>query len=277
VLRANRAVISNADIWTTVNKLLPAGAVAGAGDWAREKNATVTTPSFVHLWVGFDAEGIPEDLDCHHSVFNEGLCAAPIDARENMYIISIPTVFDSTLAPKGKHLAHVYAAATEPYEAWEGLSREEYAAKKALAAEPLWRALEAVVPDVRSRADHVVVGTPLTHARFNRRHRGTYGPAGAAANGDLKGFSNGKTPIKNLFTVGDSNFPGIGVPAAAASACLVANSLVSVRDHKRLLAEMESAGTLCAGTDWWAAKPSNFVAGGRIAVDAPLDALGCAP
>ena len=72
-----------------------------------------------------------------------------------MYIISIPTLFDAGLAPAGKHLAHVYAAATEPYDVWAALDRKspEYKAKKLAAAEPLWRALEAVVPDVRQRAE----------------------------------------------------------------------------------------------------------------------------
>mgnify|MGYP004260360509 CR=1 FL=1 len=64
--------------------------------------------------------------------------------------------------------------------------------------QPLWRALEAVVPDVRQRAEMTTIGTPLTHARFNNRHMGTYGPAGATVEGDLKGFGNGGTQRWNV-------------------------------------------------------------------------------
>ena len=228
----------------------------------------------MHLWVGFDGADIPADLDVHHTVFNEGFLgddAAAIDARENMYIISIPSLFDASLAPEGKHVAHCYAAAHEPFEAWEHLDRtsNEYKAKKEAAAEPLWRALEAVVPDIRKRSEMVVVGTPLTHRDFLRRHRGSYGPSG------VSGLANGLTPVDGLYTVGDSNFPGIGVPAAAASGILVANALAPLGDHLRLLDAM--GADLKAGTAWWGeAAPPNPVAGGRIALgrSEPADTLG---
>ncbi len=44
----------------------------------------------------------------------------------------------------------------------------------------MWRALERIIPDIRSRCEVSLVGTPLTHERFLRRHRGSYGPAIAA-------------------------------------------------------------------------------------------------
>jgi len=54
---------------------------------------------------------------------------------------------------------------------------EEYKKYKAERCEFLWAAIERSIPDVRSR---VVIGpmegSPLTHARFNRRYKGTYGP-----------------------------------------------------------------------------------------------------
>jgi phytoene dehydrogenase-like protein len=274
-------VVSNADAWTTATKLLKPSPLPRIADWQASQKALVPTRSFVHLWVGFDAAGLPDDLDCHHSVFNEGLleddCAA-LDAERNMYIISIPTLFDAGLAPAGKHLAHVYAAATEPYDAWAALDRKspEYKAKKLEAAEPLWRALEAVVPDVRQRAEMTTIGTPLTHERFNNRHMGTYGPAGATVEGDLKGFGDGGTPVKGLWQVGDSQFPGIGLPAAAASGILVANALVSVAEHRALLDDMRAQGTLCAGKDWWLREnEAPRAPGGRIAVDASLEEVGC--
>lgn len=39
----------------------------------------------------------------------------------------------------------------------------------------LWAALEKIIPDVRLRAELALVGTPLTHERFLRRYKGTYG------------------------------------------------------------------------------------------------------
>lgn len=60
----------------------------------------------------------------------------------------------------------------------------------------LWCALERAIPDVRDRAELVMVGTPLTHERFLNRHRGTYGPAISAATGS---FPGPQTPIPGLF------------------------------------------------------------------------------
>jgi len=77
---------------------------------------------------------------------------------------------------------------------------------------------------VRSRIVLEAIGTPLTHAHFLRRDRGTYGPAIAAGKGT---FPGPHTPISGLYCVGDSTMPGIGVPAVAASGIICANTLVS--------------------------------------------------
>ena len=101
--------------------------------------------------------------------------------------------------------------------------------------EVLWKGVERVVPDIRERAEISFVGTPLTHERFLRRHRGTYGPAIPA--GDAM-FPSQSTSIDRLICCGDSTFPGIGLPAVAASGAIAANTLVSVFDHWQLLGRM---------------------------------------
>ena len=85
---------------------------------------------------------------------------------------------------------------------------------------------------MRERADITMAGTPLTHERFLRRDRGTYGAFVAAGNGQLPGQ---KTALPGLYCVGDSTFPGIGMPAVAASGLICAASLSSVQDHWRML------------------------------------------
>ena len=96
----------------------------------------------------------------------------------------------------------------------------------------MFRALEKVIPDLRSRIVLELIGTPLTHARYLRRHQGTYGPAIAAGQGM---FPSTQTPIPDLYRVGDSTMPGIGVPAVAASGILCANSLVKPWQTEELL------------------------------------------
>jgi phytoene dehydrogenase-like protein len=80
-----------------------------------------------------------------------------------------------------------------------------------------------------------MVGTPLTHERYLRRARGTYGPAIRAGEGLFPGPS---TPVPGLYCCGDSRFPGIGLPAVAASGAITANTLVPAWDHIKLLDEL---------------------------------------
>ena len=73
------------------------------------------------LLAGIDATGLDPDLDCHHLVVNDW---HDLEASQNVCIISIPTVFDKSLAPAGKATIHAYVAANEPYGIWEGLDRK---------------------------------------------------------------------------------------------------------------------------------------------------------
>lgn len=109
----------------------------------------------------------------------------------------------------------------------------------------LWRAVERCIPDVRQRTEFSIIGSPLAHEAFLRRDRGTYGLAWAAGtsapfSGKLSNllpfpFPNLKTPVDGLLRCGDSCFPGIGTPSAAASGAIAANTMHSVSEQIRVL------------------------------------------
>ncbi|KAG6517348.1 hypothetical protein ZIOFF_020733 [Zingiber officinale] len=216
-IRAKKAVVSNASMWDTLN-LLPVESVPKT--YRDQVQATPQCESFMHLHLGFDAH-----------VLLKG-----VDADQNVVLISIPSVHGKGLAPPGKHVLHAYTPGTEPFGLWEGLDRRSivYRKLKEERSEVMWRAVERVLGPgfSREKCDVKLVGTPLTHRRFLRRNRGTYGPAIKAGKGTFPGHS---TPILQLFCCGDSTFPGIGVPAVAASGAIVANTLVSVKQHSELL------------------------------------------
>ncbi|CAL9112838.1 unnamed protein product [Musa acuminata var. zebrina] len=230
-VRAKKAVVSNASMWDTLN-LLPPDVVPNT--YKEQVEATPQCESFMHLHLGFDAQNISEDLGIHHIVVNDW--SRGVDADQNVVLISVPSVHGKGLAPPGKHVLHAYTPGTEPYSLWEGLDRRsmEYRKLKEERSEVMWRAVErALGPGFsREKCDVKLVGTPLTHQRFLRRNRGTYGPAIKAGEATFPGHS---TPIPQLFCCGDSTFPGIGVPAVAASGAIVANTLVSVSQHSDLL------------------------------------------
>ncbi|MEM9136766.1 MAG: NAD(P)/FAD-dependent oxidoreductase [Cyanobacteria bacterium P01_F01_bin.42] len=231
-IRCDRAVISNASTWDTLT-LIPDQAVPKAFRTRRQE--TPVSPSFMHLHLGIDAQDLPGDLDCHYIVVNDW--ESGVTAEQNVIAVSIPSLLDPDLAPEGKHNVHVYTPATEPFELWQGLDRasDEYKQLKVERSEVMWQALERIIPDIRSRCELTLTGTPLTHARYLRRHQGSYGPALWAGE---QTFPGPKTPLSQLLCCGDSSFPGIGVPAVAASGMIAANTLAPVQKHLQMLKQV---------------------------------------
>ena len=242
VIRARTCVVTNASAWDTTQSLLPADVRLKRTSSGDEKH-TETTPrcdSFVHLHLGIDAAGLPpaSELGIHHLVVDDW--TKGVDGARNVFNISIPTTLDPSQAPEGKHTVHIYGAANEPYSRWAATERgsAEYRRMKREAADDLYRALERVIPDVRDRVEVEMVATPLTQKRFVRRHEGTYGPGVDMTRANLYGAALAPGPatgVDGLWAVGDSTYPGIGVPAAAGSGFFTANSIVSVWKNLAML------------------------------------------
>ncbi|HEY9638958.1 MAG TPA: NAD(P)/FAD-dependent oxidoreductase [Coleofasciculaceae cyanobacterium] len=207
-------VISNATLWDTYTHLLQPESLPAA--YRQTALETPAVESFMHLHLGIRADGL-EGLTGHHVVVHDA--HQEITVPGNTCMISIPSVWDDRLAPPGHHAVHAYTL--ESYAGWQ--RDGTYASRKRQRSQTLFRALERIIPDIRSRITLELIGTPLTHAHYLRRHQGTYGPAIAAKTGL---FPSCHTPISGLYRVGDSTLPGIGVPAVAASGILCANTLV---------------------------------------------------
>lgn len=235
IIRAKRAVVSNASIWDTARLLSTSSSSPGSKDLAATAEGTPRCGSFMHLHLGIDATGLPPDLQIHHLIVNSW---DNVEAPQNVCIASVPTVLDPSLAPAGKAIIHSYTAGNEPWEVWEGVTpgSKEYEALKEERSQCLWQALERFIPDIRDRTEVKLVGSPVTHSRFLNRYKGTYGPAISARTGSFPGPG---TNVPGLFRCGDSCAPGIGVPAAAASGMIVANTLAPIWSHLKLLDDLK--------------------------------------
>ncbi|MBO9998550.1 MAG: FAD-dependent oxidoreductase [Cyanobacteria bacterium SID2] len=220
-------VVSNATIWDTYRRLLEPTDLPPS--YRQESLALPPLNSFMHLYLGIRADGL-EDLMGHHAVVLDGM----LDLTDpgNTCMVSIPTVWDASLAPEGYHVVHAYTL--EPYGDWK--LNANYEERKQDRSKSLYHALEKIIPDVRDRIEFEMVGTPITHERFLRRYRGTYGPAIPPIQGI---FPSTHTPIQGLYRVGDTTLPGIGVPAVAASGILCANTLVNPQQTVEALEKLE--------------------------------------
>jgi phytoene dehydrogenase-like protein len=207
IIRARKGVVCNAPLWNMA-RILEDSVTTKDGPIAEKVNQIkkdaaemMMTGSFMHLHLGIPKDGLPDDLECHHSVLD---LSDDVTAEQNMVIISIPTLFDPSLAPEGYHVVHAYTAACDSFDQWEKFLPNEketgkvghspnsaaasaykkgpgYQALKDEKVEVLWKAIEKVLPDVRERAKRygsiTMIATPLTHRRYNQRFRGAYGPA----------------------------------------------------------------------------------------------------
>ncbi|KAL4558440.1 hypothetical protein LXL04_036640 [Taraxacum kok-saghyz] len=217
-----KTIISNATRWDTFGKLLK------KQDLPKEeenfKKVYVKAPSFLSIHMGVKAEVLPPDTDCHHFVLEDDW--KNLEEPYGSIFLSIPTILDSSLAPKGRHILHIFT--TSSIEDWQGLSTKDYEAKKELVADKIISRLEKkLFPGLKSSIEFKEVGTPKTHRRYLARDSGTYGPMPRGVPKGLLGMPFNTTAINGLYCVGDSCFPGQGVIAVAFSGVMCAHRVAA--------------------------------------------------
>ncbi|MGC1394832.1 MAG: carotenoid isomerase [Coleofasciculaceae cyanobacterium] len=205
-----KRIISNATRWDTFEKLLPAEEMPTAEKKWRtryEKSA-----SFLSLHLGVEASVLPAGTQCHHILLEDW---DKMEAAEGTVLVSIPTLLDPDLAPVGYHIIHAFTPSW--IKDWEGLSTQDYEAKKEEAAGRIIERLEKIFPGLDAGLDYMEVGTARSHRRFLGREDGTYGPMPKRKLMGLLGMPFNRTSIPGLYCVGDSTFPGQGLNAVAFS------------------------------------------------------------
>lgn len=236
-VRAKRGVVCNAAIWalpqllkTHAEALTPAQRT----ELITSPSSRMKTKSFMHLHLGIDSAGLDQSrMHAHYTVMDKGLHTADPCGDRNMVAVSNPSIIDPSLvSSSGEHMVlHAYGAGNEDFKPWAKLvpgSQEYLEAKRqgsAFLYQSVSRALGISESELKERTDVELVGSPLTHKRFLMREEGTYGAEYASM---LPGPTTG---LPGLFLVGDSTFPGIGVPAVAVSGANAANTMVSVARH----------------------------------------------
>ncbi len=221
------SVVMNTDVWN-LKKLIPNKI---SEKWKRKDLDPNKCDSFLHIHLGFDADGL-ENLPVH--AIHVDNWEKGITAERNIAVFSIPSVLDKNMAPKGKHVLHGYTPANEPWGIWKNLNPKEleYRNLKEERCSIFLNAVRKFIPDIDERIDLKMLGTPITHKKFTNTHCGSYGPALSAAKGFFPGC---KTPVNNLFTCGASTFPGIGIPAVSASGAYAAEKIIGKKEFKTLL------------------------------------------
>ncbi len=210
-----KTVISNATVWDTFNRLID------DSRYQVEEERFLMAPSWFQLYLGVDGAVIPKDFYVHHILVDEW---ESYNRPGGTIYCSVPSILDPSLAPAGRHSVHAFV--TAEMEDWEQFERGSSAyrdAKESLAASLLKR-MERFMPGLSEAIELKVLASPLTLERYLNRYKGSYGPLLKPGQHILQKPQN-TTPVKNLFAVGDSAFPGQGVIAVTYSAVSCASSV----------------------------------------------------
>jgi prolycopene isomerase len=202
-----KAVVSNATIWDTF------GTLVKDKRYRIDESKFEISPSWFQLHLGVDASIFPEGFQVHHIIVEDWKTYRELGGTIRF---SAPSLIDRTCAPDGKQVLHVFT--TSAMTQWNKRypKDEQYEAEKEKAAEALVKRTEKILPNLASAIERSYIATPLTHKRYLKRHLGSYGPLLKKGQIVLQKPQN-STPIKNLYAVGDSCFPGQGVIAVTYS------------------------------------------------------------
>ena len=224
-------VVTNCDAWS-MQDLIPNHMKS---KFNFERNNFEMCKSFLHIHLGFDATGLA-DLPIH-TIWVKNW-NKDITEEQNIAVFSIPSVLDPGMAPKGKHVLHGYTPANEPWEIWQNLNNNSsiYRDLKENRCNIFLHALREFISDIDERIEIKMLGTPLTHRKFTNTYCGSYGPAISASKSLFPGC---KTPIKNLFSCGASTFPGIGIPAVAASGAYATEAIIGKKEFNKIISKVK--------------------------------------
>ncbi|KAL2900911.1 Prolycopene isomerase chloroplastic [Bienertia sinuspersici] len=180
-----QTIISNATRWDTFGKLLKAEKLPKEEEDFQK--LYVKAPSFLSIHMAVKAEVLPPDTDCHHFVLESDW--KKLEEPYGSIFLSIPTILDSSLAPSGHHILHIFTISS--IDDWQGLSPADYNTKKELIADEIISRLEKnLFPGLKSSIIF-------------------------------------KEAIDGLYCVGDSCFPGQGVIAVAFSGIMCAHRVAA--------------------------------------------------
>lgn len=217
-----KKVISNATRWDTFDKLLKPESMPE--EERRFQKLYQKAPSFLSIHMGVKADVLPAETECHHLVLESEW--SKLEEPYETIFLSIPTILDSSLAPPGHHILHIFT--TSWIDDWQGLLPVDYKKKKEALADKIVARLEATLfPGLKAAITFCEVGTPKTHRRYLARDDGTYGPIPAAKPKGLLGMPFNTTAVDGLYCVGDSCFPGQGVIAVAFSGTMCAHRVAA--------------------------------------------------
>jgi C-3',4' desaturase CrtD len=222
---ARRAVVSNLTVWDTYGKLV--GASRTPAEF-RARLKILRGWGAYQIFLSLDEEAARRLPSEQILALNTWQTDEDFDPESAQLMLGVAHAWD-TRAPAGRRAATV--STFTDAEQWFAFHTDdaEHEEQDTRALENRWERLHRALPEIGAGAEVLETATPRTFYERTRRRLGMVGGVGQS----LETFgANGlthKTPIPNLFMVGDTVFPGNGVAAVTHSALIVANEIAPPR------------------------------------------------
>jgi phytoene dehydrogenase-like protein len=149
----------------------------------------------------------------------------------NSFFVSISDKEDEVLTKDGEKSVIISTHCKISF--WQDLSKQEYLEKKEKAKDFILNRLFEYVPKFKDcKIKNVMVGSPKTFQRYTGRYNGTVGGIPLIKDYIPFKYPFNFTPIKGVYLVGDSVFPGQGWPGVIIG---VLNLLLQIEDIDEIL------------------------------------------
>jgi C-3',4' desaturase CrtD len=212
---AARAVVSNLTVWDMAEVC-----DGELGDHFRRAAAGVRGEAWgaFTLYLGVE-DAFADERALHHQViFDEPL---PVAGGRSVFV-SLSPRGDATRAPEG--FRAVTVSTHTPVGPWWSPDRDRYEEAKREVADAILDRVASSSGLGRLRVDALLAGTPRTFVRFTNRALGRVGGVPTTFASLARPLASA-TPFPSLYLVGDTVFPGQGIPAVVLGALNVADRL----------------------------------------------------
>lgn len=220
-VEASRAIISNLTVWDTYGKL---AGTSRTPEGVRRRIKNLRGWGAYLLYLSMD-EAVAEDLPAEHILaltdWQEEMQYTP---EETQFMFGVAPAWDAR-APSGTRAVTV-STFTE-VEQWFSFHEDETAheAQDQEMLERWWERIHRMMPELGASIEVIETATPRSFYDYTRRRLGMVGGLGQSL--DVFGMNSftHRTPIPNLYMVGDTVFPGQGVAGVTQSALIAANEI----------------------------------------------------
>src|ERR1051325_2578397 len=227
-VEATRAVVSNLTVWDTYGKLVGTNRTP---EELRLRLKHLRGWGAYLLYLGMDeraADALPAE---HARALTDWCEGEEYDAEKAQFMFSAAPAWDAR-APAGKR-AVTLSTFTEPTQ-WFSFHEDEteHEEQDQSRLEQCWERLHRSMPELGDSVEVIETATPRTFYETTRRKLGMVGGVGQSL--DVFGMNSlsHRTPLPNLYIVGDTTFPGQGIAAVTQSGLIVADEIAPRAQHK---------------------------------------------